>query len=340
MKVAFPLIKTRPGGVDVYLEKLTIGLKKHEINFNVNYYPHKLELFPILLKYIQNDSFDEFDIIHTNLENGYIFKNESKPLVVTSHHLVFDSIYQKYTNWGQKLYHHTVLKSSIKTSLKCTDYIITVSKFTKSQLIKEFNIKNPIAVVYNGIDTDKFKPMNLKKYKDKIRLLFVGNMIKRKGFDLLPIIMNRLGKHFELTIVSGLDSNKKISQFETQNITIKQGLSTEQLIREYNQCDIFLFPSRLEGFGYTVAEAMACAKPCVVTNCSSLPELIDDKKGGFLCSINDIGEFVEKIRILANDGSLRETMGQYNRNKVLQKFSIDTFIRGHVNVYNEVLKEK
>lgn len=60
----------------------------------------------------------------------------------------------------------------------------------------------------------------------------------------------------------------------------------------YNFCDILLLPSCREGFGYAVAEAMACGKPVICTNSSSLPELVMEGKGGFLCEQDNIEDFV------------------------------------------------
>jgi len=61
---------------------------------------------------------------------------------------------------------------------------------------------------------------------------------------------------------------------------------------------MLLFPSRLEGFGYSAVEAMACGKPVVVTNYSSLKEIVKDKENGYLCEINNVDDFVEKIKIV------------------------------------------
>lgn len=57
----------------------------------------------------------------------------------------------------------------------------------------------------------------------------------------------------------------------------------------------YLLLSRLEGFGYAVAEAMACEKPVVCTNGSLLPELVVDQKSGFLCEQDNVSDFVKKL---------------------------------------------
>ena len=117
-------------------------------------------------------------------------------------------------------------------------------------------------------------------------------------------------------------------------LTDGRKLSFEDLIKEYNNCDIFLSTSRLEGFGLSVAEAMSCGKPCIVTNCSSLPELIDNGKGGFLCERDNVDDFVEKIKILSKDRLLIEKMGKYNREKVIKEFSFNALKDKYLKLYN------
>ena len=106
---------------------------------------------------------------------------------------------------------------------------------------------------------------------------------------------------------------------------------------QYNDCDIFLSPSRLESFGLSVAEAMACGKPVVTTNYSSLPELVIDGKGGFLCKMDDIKEFAEKIKYLAKDEYLMKRMGKFNRKKVLNDFSSEKMGKNYIKIYKSLI---
>ena len=72
-----------------------------------------------------------------------------------------------------------------------------------------------------------------------------------------------------------------------------------EMPERYQQMDILLMPTVREGFGMAVAEAMACGLPVVASDCSSIPELVDDKKGGFLCPVGDTGAFADRINMLA-----------------------------------------
>ena len=110
-------------------------------------------------------------------------------------------------------------------------------------------------------------------------------------------------------------------------------LSLSELVEMYNLCDILIAPSRLEGFGYSVAEAMSSGKPIVATNCSSFPELIEEDKGGFLCEIDDIQSFSQKITILGDDENLRKKMGVYNRKKVVNKFNLQKMGKQYLKIY-------
>jgi glycosyltransferase involved in cell wall biosynthesis len=82
---------------------------------------------------------------------------------------------------------------------------------------------------------------------------------------------------------------------------------------------------------------MACGLPVVANNCSSLPEQIDNGKGGFLCPVGDVKALAEKINILAESPELRREMGEYNRIKVEEMFSLEKMAKGYRKLFEEVL---
>jgi glycosyltransferase involved in cell wall biosynthesis len=261
-----------------------------------------------------------------------VFRVAGKPFVVTAHHDVFDPPYQNCTNFAQKAYHYGLLKRRIAQALNDADRIVAVSCSTKASLERTFGVTK-IDVIHNGVDTDVFRPSQVPtppEFGDKIKLLFVGNLIKRKGADLLPEIMTRLGERYVLFHTGA-------SRFGQANIVSLGRVAREQLPDIYNMCDVFLFPSRLEGFGDAVAEAMACGKPVVCTDCSSLPELVVDKKGGFLCERDNVEQFAENIRMLTGDAGLRASMGEFNRKRIVENFTLDKMADGYSRLYRDVL---
>jgi glycosyltransferase involved in cell wall biosynthesis len=79
-------------------------------------------------------------------------------------------------------------------------------------------------------------------------------------------------------------------------------VSFEEMPHRYQEMDILLMPKVREGLSLTVLEAMACALPVIVSNCSSLPEQIDDVKGGFLCPVGDVNAFARKNQLISGCG--------------------------------------
>lgn len=137
---------------------------------------------------------------------------------------------------------------------------------------RELDYKERIRVIYNGVDTVRFRPAK-KLRSRKIRVLFSGDLTRRKGADLLPLIAERLGKGIEIVYTQRLQP--RTLSFHTANLRSIGRIPHQDMPGVYSAADILLFPSVREGFGLAAAEAMACGLPVVATDCSSLPELID-----------------------------------------------------------------
>jgi len=331
MKIIFRLVKGN-SGVDIWTLNLAGALRKLGVNAEVQFYPHNLQYMPFAIKAPRRREKDA--IIHTNTWNGFAFKEEGLPLITTEHLMVAGPGHY-YRNALQQLFYKIIYRYE-KNTFKVADAITSVSDYTRNSLKKIFGYDS--IRIYNGIDEAIYCPkaadIDLKGFgKKSIRLLFVGNMSRRKGADLLPDIMKKLGNKFAL-ICCG---SNRMSVRKAKNIYFTGFVTESELSAIYNYAHIFLFPTRLEGFGLSVAEAMACAKPVVSTNCSSIPELIIDKKGGFLCEVDNIEEIVEKIRILAADSSLRKEMGRFNRERVERHFTLKQMAENYLKLYQEVL---
>ncbi|MSP37996.1 MAG: glycosyltransferase family 1 protein [Deltaproteobacteria bacterium] len=278
-------------------------------------------------------------MMHGNADYGSAFSRSDKPSVVTVLHNVFEDNYQRYTTLSQKAFHFGWLKRRIAQALRDADRVVAISHSTKASIERTFGARN-IEVIYNGIDSEIFKPLETganNEFPGKIRLLFVGNLTKRKGADLLPAIMKKLGDDYVLVHPSGLRTG---ADFGAVNIVKRTAPSTQELVELYNGCDIFLFPSRLEGFGYAVGEAMACGKPVICTDASSLPELVVDQQGGFLCGLDDVDAFVERIRFLGARAALRQTMGAFNCQRIEKNFTVAQMGRAYAELYRNLLTAK
>jgi glycosyltransferase involved in cell wall biosynthesis len=315
---------------------LANGLGKFGIEALVEFYPQKHQYFPQLLKVIGKPG--SADIIHVNSWNGFVFQADV-PLVVTEHLLVHDPVLQKHKSIAQKIFHKLIYTHE-KKSFKAADAIISVSDYTQKRLKEVFGFDS--IRIYNGVNTDIFYPRKPEIHlpaigEGKIILLYAGNLSKRKGLDLMHAVMKKLGDKFVLVCVSGVPGKK---EKYADNIYVTGKIPQNALVDYYNYCDMLFFPSRAEGFSNTVLEAMACAKPVVTHNCSSMPEQIIDKKGGFLCELNNIRAFTDNIKTLADNPSMRKEMGQFNRDRVEKFFTLKKMVLNHIKLYGELLENK
>jgi glycosyltransferase involved in cell wall biosynthesis len=324
MKICFRLIKTNSGN-DVYFEHLARALHNAGIESEFQYFSHYYQYFPLLLL-LNRSSPTDADIIHTNIEFGWALKVKRKPLVSTVHHLVFDKYYQRFTSVYQKFFHYLVLLPNMYFTLLASDKVISVSKYTDKSLKLMFKYKNS-QMIYNSIDRNTFIRKEINKYNDgKIHLLYVGNMINRKGSDLLPKLMIKLGDQYVLNYTSGLRTTKKCSDFPPNMISLGK-ISETELVDQYNRCDALLFPTRLEGFGYAVVEALSCGTPVLCSNNSSLTEIITDER-----MFIDIDPEINANQI---KNKLRLKY-RFNRND-LAKFSTKQMVDTYINMYNQLL---
>ena len=276
------------------------------------------------------------DIIHTTPDYAGFFYRKSIPLVITFHNYVLDRWMRPYSSWLQRIHYTTDLKLFTRLALKKAHTITAVSQFTARLVQQDLKKTFPVRVIYNGVDTNKFTPASTYDSSPKeIQVLFSGNLTRRKGAHWLPLIAKRLKKNIRIYYTQGLRTKKAMP-----SITGLESIGAvpfKEMQALYRQMDILLMPSVREGFGLAVAEAMACGLPMVASNCSAIPELIDDGKGGFLCPVGDVAAFAEKINFLADSPQLRHEMGEYNRSKVEKMFTLERMVKEYRELFEKVL---
>ncbi|OGD94925.1 hypothetical protein A3A48_03330 [Candidatus Curtissbacteria bacterium RIFCSPLOWO2_01_FULL_37_9] len=307
----------------VYLkEKSLPDLPKESANFKYKVFgPKKLwTQFALPLKLFFGEKPDIF------FSMGHYGPRFSKvPYVITIH----DLSYLHYPHMFKKndLYQ---LVNWTKYSLKAAAHKVTVSETTKKDIIENYNI-NPskITVTYEGYDKSRFKPESKskiesvkKKYKiEGEYIIFVGTLQPRKNLERLIEAFASI-VHSSQLIVNG---EKKTVNREplTDNLSLvivgKKGwlfdpifekvkslkLEGKVIFTDYVPGDdlpaliagakVYVLPSLWEGFGIPVIEAQACGVPIVVSNTSSLPEIVGDS--GILInplSVESIADGVKK----------------------------------------------
>jgi glycosyltransferase involved in cell wall biosynthesis len=285
-----------------------------------------------------------FDIIQGRSRVGFALRAPGRPLVTTVHHLTTDPQLQPYSSRAQRLFYRLVESRYDGWSIRDADAVVCVSRYTQRQVEQRYGRRDTV-LVFDGIDTDVFVPApglarrddGLPLWEDRphIRLLFVGNRTRRKGFDLLPQIMDRLPANYVLYYTGGFQGAGE-ELVHPRMISIGSP-DRDRLVAAYQSCDLLLFPSRLEGFGIAPAEALACGRPVVTTDASALPEVVDHGQNGFLCPRNDVAAYAARVQQLGEDADMRKRFGEHGREKVARSFGYDQLAGGLIAVYGRLL---
>ncbi len=154
---------------------------------------------------------------------------------------------------------------------------------------------------------------------DRVRLLFIGNDVRRKGGDdLLAVFL----ADFADTCTLDLVTNDAIPLPEHPYIRIHRGLRplSPELLDLYRQADIYVMPTREDVYGIVFQEAMAAGLPCIGSTSMAVPELVQDGMNGFAIPPGDRAALAHALHTLVTDPSLRLTMGQHGRKLAIARF--------------------
>lgn len=334
------------GGVDIGIQNITRSMARAGHMPTLRRLPHWVNFAPWGAQPLLGRNWGQgYDVAQGRSRVAWALRRKDVPLVTTVHHLTTDPVLQPYASWQQRLFYHTLEWLYDGLSIRCADAVVCVSRYTQQQTALVYG-KRDTTVVYDGIDTDAFVPTfdgsradhGLPRSDARIRLLFVGNRTRRKGFDLLPRIMDRLPADHTLFYTA---SFQDVQAAPPHPRMVPIGTpSRDGLIAAYQSCDILLFPARVEGFGIVVAEAGACGRPVVTTAATAMAEVVDDGITGLLCRRDDVDDYVAKILRLGADAALRQQMGQAARAKVEGQFGYAQLAAGLLEVYARILGER
>ena len=117
-------------------------------------------------------------------------------------------------------------------------------------------------------------------------------------------------------------------------------LSPEFLPKAYKMADVVVLPSKMEGFGLAITEAMASGKPVVAYNVGGVSVQIEDGINGFLVPPGDIEAFADRVIRLLSNKTLRKRMGLAARRTAEEKFNAKKAVKKYLNIFKEVMERR
>ena len=204
---------------------------------------------------------------------------------------------------------------------------------------------NKIHLLYNCIDIDGFSiPNPFIKYQNKqdgeIWLGNGGRLVDQKGqkflIDLAKILKDKKIK-FKLLI-----AGKGYLENTLKEQAISLGLENEIIFLGFvpdmssfmHAIDIFLLPSLHEGSSNVLLEAMACSKPVVAFDVSSISEIVEHDHTGFLTEFKNVQNFSDRVQSLIEDPGLRLQMGMNGKRKIEEKFNVEKVMQDLLRIIN------
>lgn len=361
------------GGAETHIVELAKGLKKKNVNVivasNGGEYVKELEennikhyIAPLNNKKIKNikSSYnilkkiiidEKIDVVHGHARIpsficGLLHKKMKFPFVTTAHWTFNTKNGLKYvTNWGEK---------TIAVSDDIKKYLLDNYKKVKEQ---------NITVTVNGIDTNKFSSEAdyldvLKEFnidKDKKKIVYISRLDESRALVARQLIniskdLNESYNNLEIVIVGGGDvfQELKTKADEVNNYIGKKLITMvgprSDIYKFANLGDIFIGVSR------SALEAMACEKPIIIAGNEGYIGIFEENKldvginTNFCCrdTIDSTEEMLKRdIQELLNMEKERlQKMGKYNREIVMNYYSLERMVTDNLNVYKEILNEK
>lgn len=362
------LIKGEKTGIGWCAENVLLMLPKYKENvyqlncFSLGYAKKKLEniekysklgynikkckwFHDVLYRIIWNIIYIPYSLFFGNDSDITVFFNYVIPPGVKGKKVVFvyDMVYKAFPETVRKKTRN-LLNIALKKSCNRAEHIITISKFSKEEIIKHLNLsEEKISIMPCGVDLSLYHPgyseEEIKRAIDKYNipreyLLYLGTLEPRKNIDRLIQAYAQLKKESSRTpklVLAGRKGWKYESIFEKvkalkmeEDIIFTGYVNVEDSPILLKGAKAFLFLSIYEGFGMPPLEAMACGTPVIVSNVSSLPEVVGD--AGVLVDPFSINSIKEGMKYLIDDEKKRNELSARGIERAKQ-FTWDKSVR-------------
>lgn len=243
---------------------------------------------------------------------------------------------------------HRYITAMIRRSARTADHVLTVSEHTRSDIVTEFDVESEnVTVVPHGpggarTDIDGSSPV------DGSYLFFVGSLRPHKNLATLVDAYNELrsrgdGTNVKLAIAGAeygdslAELRDRISVPYRKDVEFLGRVDDDTLARLYAHATAFVYPSLYEGFGLPPLEAMGHGTPVIVSNRTSIPEVVDD--AGIYIDPTDTSALADALERVLTSESTRDCLRKRGRRRY-QEFSWERTASETLAVYEKLIAEE
>lgn len=209
--------------------------------------------------------------------------------------------------------------------LDLADYILTPSEFAKNTLLEAGISESKILKLPYGCNIELFNQKEKYNKSRKLKILYVGAITTRKGMKYLLETIKELNiSDIEFIMVGSVtDSDLILKHFDGfyRHVPFQ---NNKDLLKYYQDADIFVFPSLMDSFAMVVLEAMACGTPVIVSENTGAKDIVREGVDGFTIPVMDVEKLKEKILYFYNNRDSIEEMGRSAR-KQADKYTWENY---------------
>lgn len=284
-------------------------------------------IYSFLAPFIHHKELKNVDIYKTNQMLGSWTAVIAKLLFRKK--LIVRQGYQYSTTLKKKGNHFLGFIASVVEFIayRIADVVVVTTHSIKAFIRKKYKIEEEkIAIIPNYVDTEVFKPLEIKK--DKKRVTFVGRLDNEKNLFSLVDAVN--GLDVELVLIGDgplkEELKRKVRDEKIKNVIFAGIIPNEKLPEELNKSAIFIQPSLYEGNPKTLLEAMACGLPVIGTDVVGINEVVGHKLNGYLCGTST-GAIRGAIGSVLEDNELQKRMGENARKTIVDEYSLEKLVK-------------
>lgn len=230
------------------------------------------------------------------------------------------------------------------------DAVFAVSDLVRQHCIEQDGIDpDRVQTVYNGLDLADWNTTPQASGRDKIVITTIGNIRHVKGHDVLIRAAAAIVPHFPNASFSIAGSVLEPAYFEELQTLVRSLNLSDHFhfaggvtnLREHlAAADVFVLPSRSEGFSNAIIEAMAAGLPVVATNVGGNAEAVQNGVSGYIVPSEDPAALAAAILQLLNDPTQAKAMGEAGRHLAAEKFTTEAMMTQTTTTYRRLLNKR
>lgn len=353
MKILHVFFSFNMGGAETMLtDIMNIQIKNNEVSLiiiNNSYSPKLFEQLDRKIKiYTVNKKRGSKNLFHLLKLNWFV--QQINPDIIHCHDadILMYILHQKKVGTVYTA-HNTNLPLK---GIEMYKQVVSISKAVQEEIYSR--TKASSVIINNGIKTTQIAPRSLAETigKSTFRIVQIGRLeIEDKGQDLLlkaiSLLQNKNNNNLPEISVDFFGDGSSMEKLKEMAITLKLGTKVNFLGikgREYvyshiKEYDLLVQPSRREGFGLTIAEAMTASVPVLISNLDGPMEVIQEKKYGYFFESNNDSILAEKINYIMKHTEEVNEIAQKARNFALKAYDINITVAKYLELYKHLLEQ-